>query len=212
MKREAFVNSIIGRVGKTAYWYGTYIAQVGTESLLTAKAKQYPSVYTPEYIEKCRKWLGWVVCDCVGLIKGTIWQADYGGKYQAASDLSANGMYQACTEQGPIATLPEVPGVLVWKQGHIGVYIGGGYAVESRSVEWGVVKTLVKDRGWTNWGKCHLVDYTVIPEIDWEAEAKRLATENAYLKARLSEETARYDALSAKVKAWQEATENLMQT
>ena len=48
-----------------------------------------------------------------------------------------------------------------------GVYVGNGVVVESRSVEWGIVRTFLKDRPWTNWGECHLIDYAVAPAEDW---------------------------------------------
>lgn len=54
-------------------------------------------------------------------------------------------------KNGAIATLPDVPGVLLFSSGHVGVYIGGGYAVEARGFNYGVVKTRVKDRTWTDW-------------------------------------------------------------
>lgn len=52
---------------------------------------------------------------------------------------------------GKIATLPDVPGVLLFSPGHVGVYVGGGYAVEARGFNYGVVKTKVANRSWTTW-------------------------------------------------------------
>lgn len=54
-------------------------------------------------------------------------------------------------KNGSISTLPEVPGVLLFLNGHVGVYIGGGYAVEARGFAYGVVMTKVAGRGWKNW-------------------------------------------------------------
>ena len=155
------------RVGKAGYWYGTYLPQVGTEVLLQAKAKQYPTRYTPDYILRSRKWLGMSVCDCAGLIKGLYWIADFGGKYQSATDLSANGLLARCTVTGPISEIPETPGLLVWKEGHVGVYVGNGSVVESRGVDYGVVMTALKDRGWSKWGKIGFITYEAAQ--DWRA-------------------------------------------
>src|SRR5699024_11626445 len=41
----------------------------------------------------------------------------------------------------------------------LGVYIGGGYAVEERSFSYGCVKTRVKDRSWTHWYFLPFIDY-----------------------------------------------------
>jgi hypothetical protein len=77
---------------------------------------------------------------------------------------------------------------LVWKDGHIGVYIGNGVVVESRSVEWGVVRTFLKDWPWTNWGECHLVDYAVAPAEDWQQRAIAAEAKTAALTARVEQE------------------------
>ena len=187
MKAVDFVQAVQKQVGN-GYWYGCYVRQIGTEALLASKAKQYPNVYSAAYISASRKWLGKPVTDCVGLIKGTVWQADFMGRYQSASDLSANGMYAKCAVRGPIATIPEKPGLVVWKDGHIGVYVGNGVVVESRSVEWGVVRTFLKDRPWTNWGECFLVDYAVAPAEDWQQRAVAAEEKVVALTARVEQE------------------------
>jgi hypothetical protein len=187
MKAADFVRAVQAQVGN-GYWYGCYVPMIGTEALLAYKAKQYPVQYNSDYISRSRKWLGKPVCDCVGLVKGVVWQADFQGRYQAASDLSANGMYAKCAVKGPISTIPEKPGLVVWKDGHIGVYVGNGVVVESRSVEWGVVRTFLKDRPWTNWGECHLVDYTVAPAVDWQSRAIAAEAKVDELSARIDQE------------------------
>lgn len=169
MKAADLVAAVQKAVG-SPYWYGCY-GQVSTLALLDYKSKQYPAMYTADRIATCKTQLGRRVWDCVGLIKGNVWDADFGGKYQSASDKSANGMYALCTQQGDIASIPEIPGLVVWKDGHIGVYVGGGVVVEARGFASGVVRTMLKDRPWTNWGKCHLIDYSVPVPTDWEKRA-----------------------------------------
>ena len=56
-------------------------------------------------------------------------------------------------------TLPEVPGVALRFDGHVGVYVGNGYAVEERGFNYGCVRTRVKDRKWTHWYQLPFVDY-----------------------------------------------------
>ena len=56
-------------------------------------------------------------------------------------------------------SLPEVPGIALRSDGHVGVYVGGGYAVEERGFNYGCVKTRVKDRKWTHWYYLPFIDY-----------------------------------------------------
>lgn len=143
------------------YWYGCF-GQKGTSELLTAKARQYPTLYTAARIANARKQYGVKVHDCVGLIKGYLWSdnaADLTPTYNSAQDKSANGMYNACRERGTLATMPDLEGVLVFMNGHVGVYIGGGYVIEARGFSSGVVKTKLAGRGWTKWGKCPYITY-----------------------------------------------------
>lgn len=48
---------------------------------------------------------------------------------------------------------------MLWKSGHAGVYIGGGYAIEAMGTRKGVVKTEVSGRGWQGWCKLPYIDY-----------------------------------------------------
>lgn len=143
------------------YWYGTF-GNTATESLLNSKTKQYPSHYTSGRMSKYKSQLGQRVHDCVGLIKGYLWSdnATATPKYNSSQDVSANGMLSKCTEKGVISTIPELAGVLVFMSGHVGVYIGNGYVIEARGFNYGVVKTKLADRPWTNWGKCPWITYT----------------------------------------------------
>lgn len=140
------------------YWYGCY-GQISSKNLYYAKRKQYPTQYQwacPESQLKRR------VFDCVGLIKGAIWSdADFNKnpKYKASQDVSANGMYAACKTKGNIKDIPEVAGVLVFKDGHVGVYIGGGYVIEAKGHAYGVVKTKLKERPFTHYGYCPYIEY-----------------------------------------------------
>ncbi|HJI69665.1 MAG TPA: hypothetical protein OIM14_05180 [Oscillospiraceae bacterium] len=143
------------------YWYGTF-GQVGTQTLLDSKRKQYPSFYTSARYAACKKDIGKRVHDCVGLIKGYLWSdsTTAAPKYNAAQDVSANGMLSKCTEHGNINKMPEIPGVLVFMDGHVGVYEGNGYVIECTvSCGGGVVRTALKSRHWVHWGKCPWISY-----------------------------------------------------
>lgn len=142
---------------KARYWYGTcwYPA---TGDLLARKRKQYPAHYAPGRTAAYERDIaaGRMVCDCVGLIKGFFWTGNGAGanRYKANNcpDVSANGLFALCRETGGMGALPETPGVVLWKSGHVGVYVGGGQAIEARSFADGVVRTKVNGRGWQKWG------------------------------------------------------------
>ena len=74
-------------------------------------------------------------------------------------DIGANPMYYNAREYGPISTMPDIPGLAVWHEGHIGVYIGGGQVVEAMGTRYGVVKTELVGRGWTHWLKVPYINY-----------------------------------------------------
>ena len=144
------------------YVWGTF-GTVLTEDLLTSSLKQYPDALD-EYENIIReKWMGRRVTDCVGLIKCYGWyepatgNIEYG--YGDMPDVGADGMWDAAEVKGDIDTMPDEPGLLVYSTGHIGVYIGGGYAIEAISHTGGVVKTMVSDRPWTGWLQCPYIRY-----------------------------------------------------
>lgn len=147
----------IAQLGRP-YWYGTF-GQGANESLHQQKKNQYPNQYAWEYLPEEA---GLKVHDCVGLVKGYLWgesTEDTNPVYNAQQDKSANGMYAACPVKGDISTMPEIPGVLVFKNHHMGVYVGNGEVVEARSRRYGVVKTKLTDRAWKNWGYCPYISY-----------------------------------------------------
>ena len=64
------------------------------------------------------------------------------------------------TESGPIEELPEIPGLGVWRNGHVGIYIGNGFVIQAMGTKYGVVKTSVQ--GFTYWFKIPGITY---PEV-----------------------------------------------
>lgn len=156
----------IGQLGRP-YWYATY-GQVSSYDLYVRKKQQYPKYYTAtDFASQYGK----IVHDCVGMIKGYMWSdgtPDGKPTYNSNGfpDVSANGLYSYCKTKGKIDTMPDVPGVCVFFSGHVGIYIGNGEVVEARGHAYGVVKTKLKNRGWTHWGAVPGVDYNEIPVPD----------------------------------------------
>lgn len=109
-------------------------------------------------------WLGKRTADCVGLIKGYGWYDTESEKITIGSngmqDVTADGMFSAATEKDTIDTIPEIPGLAVWNEGHIGIYIGNGEVIEAMGTQYGVVKTQLKNGRWTHWLKVPYIQYT----------------------------------------------------
>lgn len=152
---KGLVEYVLAQLGRP-YWYGTF-GQAASKALYEQKKRQYPKQYTWDYDGITAK-----VHDCVGLIKAYLWgngPEDANPVYDPAQDLSANMMRDACKTKGEMATMPEIPGVLVFYNNHMGVYIGNGEVVEARGRKYGVIKTKLADRPWTSWGYCPYITY-----------------------------------------------------
>lgn len=152
---------------KWGYVWGSH-GNVLTANELKRLEKAFGSHVTDkeEYIKS--HWLGRRTSDCVGLIKGYGWYDETSGtiKYgtNGMKDVTADGMFNAAVEKGPISTMPDIPGIAVWHQGHIGVYIGNGYVIHAANTYDGVIKTPITSSGWTHWLKVPYINY--IEETD----------------------------------------------
>lgn len=152
---------------KSVYWYACY-GQTADADLLAYKRKQFPEQYPPKKWteESFTSQFGKRAYDCSGLIKGYMFETGSGQKYDSKYDVSANGMIALCAEQGDYASIPNVAGLIVWKSGHVGVYLGkinGKHTcIESKGHKYGVVQTT--DTKWQKWGK--------LPWITYEEEKK----------------------------------------
>lgn len=147
---------------KWGYVWGSH-GNVLTANELKRLEKTFGSHVTDkeEYIKS--HWLGRRTSDCVGLIKGYGWYDETSGiiKYgtNEMKDVTADGMFNAAVEKGPISTMPDIPGIAVWHQGHIGVYIGNGYVIHAANTYDGVIKTPITSSGWTHWLKVPYINY-----------------------------------------------------
>lgn len=175
---EHFAAWCLKMVGQP-YWYGT-CGYKCTSSLLKKKRNQYPNNYASKYESryqqniKDRK----VCSDCIGGCKGYAWTGGGQGILDAIGtdksissscgshgcpDKGANSMFTYAKSKGcpwgPADTLPEIPGLALYKEGHAGYYVGDGWAVEWKGTAYGCVKTAVKGRGWTNWYMLPFIDY-----------------------------------------------------
>ena len=144
------------------YVWGTY-GHVLTRSYYEAKLAQYPEGVGNYAYFILANWLGKRTADCVGLVKGYCWfdpeAQSIGYAVNGMPDIATEQMIEWCDEKGSISTMPEIPGLLLWMDGHVGIYIGDGYAIEAMGTRYGVVKTQVAGRGWQKWGKIPCIEY-----------------------------------------------------
>ena len=114
--------------------------------------------------------------DCSGLVKGLLWgwcgdlSATYGGavyKGNDVPDISADALISVSRDVSTDFSAIEL-GEVVWKSGHIGIYVGGGLSVEC-TYRWndGVQITACSNtrkgfntRVWTKHGRLPYVTYT----------------------------------------------------
>ena len=161
---------------KTTYATGAFGASIGNfPSQLERYCKN-----TPELEKTIRERAAKPPCfafDCVGLIKAILWDwcADetriYGGatyKSNGVPDIGTESIINRCSDVSTDFSKIQA-GELLWMSGHVGIYIGNGYAIEATSA-WDAkvqksVVTNIKSAGsahgrkWTKHGKLPWVEY-----------------------------------------------------
>ena len=172
IKASVFIKWLLSMLG-LGYVYSATGQVCSTGMLKTAQAT-YGKTMGEGYFQKggdytkgrCARWLGKVCFDCSGLIKAA--RKTLSGIWQ---DLSAQGLYDQCTKRGVISVMPLAPGTLVFMYQtdkgrivHVGMYIGNGDVIESRGVDYGVVKTKLSQRAWTHWGQIPWIELDIPDE------------------------------------------------
>lgn len=144
--------------------------------------------------------------DCVCLVKGVLWnwRGDknhiYGGATYASNgvpDIGADSMIQVCKEVSTDFS-KIVPGELLWKSDHVGIYIGNAMAVEctpawNNCVQITDVQNIMSTgnrpaRTWVKHGKLPYVKYGLplpfedVSESNWFYDAVRSMYEKGIMK------------------------------
>lgn len=167
------------------YWYGTCMYKC-KRSTLESKTEQYPSHYTSSRKSRYEDDIAAkrISADCIGAIKGYMWtnggegvleafgtDKTFTNKYKSNNcpDKSANGMFSYAKDMGmdwgTIDTMPNIVGLAVCYDGHVGVHIGDGLVVEWRGFKYGSQITRLKDRKWKHWYKLPFIEYGETAEI-----------------------------------------------
>ena len=135
--------------------------------------------YTPQRWDELSrlKNTGTYGVDCIGLVKSYYWGGVGSPKYDGKTDVNAGTMYNLSKVKGKISTIPETPGLVVYSKTHphVGVYIGGGYTVESTlgSRGDGVVKHKL-DSFWEYWFQCPFIEYSSPESADIDTVAREV--------------------------------------
>ena len=137
--------------------------------------------------------------DCVCLIKGVLWgwsgdkSKIYGGAKYATNgvpDVDANAMINLCSEISTDFSKIEI-GEAVWTNGHIGVYIGNGLAVECTPAWKNRVQITAcncskpgyNTRKWKKHGKLPYIDYAATSTATAKAPKPKLDVAISYAKS-----------------------------
>lgn len=121
------------------YFYGSKM-NVLTESYMALMHERYPKMVSTSYMKKARDkgQVGKINVDCSGLIYG--YRDKNLGSYQ---------LYSTAKKRLPITEVDKFAvGTVLWKEGHVGVYVGAGQVVEARGINYGVVMTPVSAHKW----------------------------------------------------------------
>lgn len=163
---KQYAKSLVG----TPYFYGAKI-QNGklTEDFMERMHKLYPKVVTNSYMAKARKkkQVGKVNVDCSGVIAG------YRGK-----NIGSAQLYSSAKKRLPIKDVKDFAvGTVLWKEGHVGVYIGLDkkgipICIEAKGIDYGVIRSKVSS---TNW-KCGLtfsdIEYSYKKKVSGNSKGK----------------------------------------
>lgn len=185
MKNREFIEKAkLALSSKTIYMKGVFGAPV-TESLIAEKAKQYPGWYTAKKVETLKGYAGkgYFAFDCVCLHKAILWGWNAMPKERhGGAAYKSNDVPDFTTESEEKVYADDVskdfdfvqPGEILFGDDHVGVYIGGGEAIEcTTSFGGGVVKTIVGNmsgaagnrRTWRTHGKLRFIEYPAIEEV-----------------------------------------------
>jgi len=154
----------------TIYMLGGF-GRLLTQANINRRVNQLRCPHTIQNIKTIQAGLGKYCFDCVGLIKGYLWEEKPGivpYNIPKGSDQNVKMMYSACPQKGPLARMPDLVGLLVFTEnlGHVGVYIGKDATGKRQYIEatpawkkWGVTQSNDEIRKWAFWGKYSYITY-----------------------------------------------------
>lgn len=175
---------------KWGYVNGTY-GNILTQTLMNQKCSQtggvgeYNTYWKDKYI---KNFVGKRVSDCYGLVKAYVWWTGENSSpiynSNGCIDRNQEGAYAAAKEKGSLSTMPEIPGIVLWMKGHVGIYVGNGEFIECAGCPVGTRKGTVKNgvitsgSKFTHWFKDNWITYVETEKEFTLAEAKTYVKSN----------------------------------
>lgn len=170
---------------KTIYGYAMYGWQITSDTIAIKARQNLNGWYTKAHIDGLKKVANedppvWGF-DCVNLLKGILWgwtgdtSKTYGGAVHGANgvpDINANSMITFCKNVSTnFANI--MPGEGLWMEGHWGIYVGDGLAIEctgrwKNGVQVTSVWNLGKKEGYNGryWTKHGIIPWIAYEQID----------------------------------------------
>ncbi len=153
------------------YCLGSF-GNILTTSFLQQKMTQGNGVgtYNTRHKAYLNTYINKRVSDCYGLVKAFAWWNNGQVKYVASQDRNQEGAYKAAKEKGTLATMPEIPGLILWMKGHVGIYIGNGEFIECVGAPVGMRKgkiqggKVVSGSKFTHWFKDTYIEYAEVED------------------------------------------------
>lgn len=152
MSLSKIVEFAISKIG-CGYIYGA-TGWICTAKRRLEQAAQYPA-YADVILGTGAKWDGLQCFDCAQLVRRALEQIGIKPPSGATSQYNAD----IWDEKGEISTMPDTPGVILYRQTadkkmqHTGIYIGGGEVVDARGHKYGVMRSAISSYPWTHWAK-----------------------------------------------------------
>lgn len=168
------------------YWFYGYGAhgQVATNQFVDYLINAYPKVnkayasYLLDAVKNKNR-----LTDCYGLVKGYLFNVTGDYKYVSEFDVNTDTAYKNAIEKGPLATMPNTKGVILYMKGHVGIYVGDNEFIEC-AIGKGTIKgkiqknKIISGSKFTSWFKDKNIKYTDINNIKQENKKLKIRIDN----------------------------------
>lgn len=143
------------------YLFGGNYEVLTPERLSALQANSPSHISNERYNYALNNYIGKVVADCSGLI--------YGYLKDPARRTSAQLYNKAAVKNtinfNDFSSIP--PGAVLWKNGHVGIYQGGGKTIEGYGFKYDIVERDLKNTDFTHYLLFNDFDYTTKSGRNW---------------------------------------------